>query len=82
MKKLPRELSDVIVMLTSSYHVSVIRVGSHVVFVWIHWTDVRIHCTDNLIERKVYMLFHLSPERYTPFSDHIFPDQTLPGYPV
>ena len=27
-----------------------IRVGSHVVFAWIHCTDVRIHCTDILIE--------------------------------
>ena len=26
------------------------RVGSHVVFAWIHCTDVRIHCTDILIE--------------------------------
>ena len=26
------------------------RVGSHVVFAWIHFTDVRIHCTDILIE--------------------------------
>ena len=30
--------------------VSFIRVGSHVVFAWIHCTDVRIHCTDILIE--------------------------------
>ena len=28
----------------------IIRVGSHVVFAWIHCTDVRIHCTDILIE--------------------------------
>ena len=28
----------------------VFRVGSHVVFAWIHCTDVRIHCTDILIE--------------------------------
>ena len=27
-----------------------IRVGSHVVFAWMHCTDVRIHCTDILIE--------------------------------
>ena len=27
-----------------------IRVGSHMVFAWIHCTDVRIHCTDILIE--------------------------------
>ena len=26
------------------------RVGSHVVFAWIHCTDVRIHSTDILIE--------------------------------
>ena len=26
------------------------RVGSHVVFAWIHCTDVRIHCTDIPIE--------------------------------
>ena len=26
------------------------RVGSHVVFAWIHCTDVRIHCTNILIE--------------------------------
>ena len=30
--------------------VTICRVGSHVVFVWIHWMDVRIHCTDILIE--------------------------------
>ena len=29
---------------------SVLRVGSHVVFAWIHCTHVRIHCTDILIE--------------------------------
>ena len=29
---------------------TVFRVGSHVVFAWIHCTDVRIHCTDILIE--------------------------------
>ena len=28
----------------------IFRVGSHVVFAWIHCTDVRIHCTDILIE--------------------------------
>ena len=28
------------------------RVGSHVVFAWIHCTDVRIHCTDILIEYR------------------------------
>ena len=27
-----------------------IRVGSHVVFAWIHCTVVRIHCTDILVE--------------------------------
>ena len=27
-----------------------LRVGSHVVFAWIHCTDVRIHCTAILIE--------------------------------
>ena len=26
------------------------RVGSHVVFAWIHCADVRIHCTDILFE--------------------------------
>ena len=26
------------------------RVGSHVVFAWIHCTDVRIHCTDIPVE--------------------------------
>ena len=26
------------------------RVGSHVVFAWIHCMDFRIHCTDILIE--------------------------------
>ena len=31
---------------------SVLRVGSHVVFAWIHCTDVRIHCTDILIESR------------------------------
>ena len=29
---------------------SIDRVGSHVVFAWIHCTDVLIHCTDILIE--------------------------------
>ena len=28
------------------------RVGSHVVFAWIRCTDVRIHCTDILIEYR------------------------------
>ena len=28
------------------------RVGCHVVFAWIYCTDVRIHCTDILIEYK------------------------------
>ena len=29
---------------------AIARVGSHVVFAWIHCTDVRIHCTGILIE--------------------------------
>ena len=28
----------------------IVRVCSHLVFAWIHCTDVRIHCTDILIE--------------------------------
>ena len=36
--------------LASRNLLSTIRVGSHVVFAWIHCTDVRIHCTDILIE--------------------------------
>ena len=30
----------------------IVRVGSHMVFAWIHCTDVRIHCKDILIECK------------------------------
>ena len=30
--------------------VGVVRVGSHVCFAWINCMDVRIHCTDILIE--------------------------------
>ena len=33
-----------------NYPVGKDRVGSQMVFAWIHCTDVRIHCTDILIE--------------------------------
>ena len=50
------------------------RVGSHVVFAWIHSKDVRIHCTDILIEcRKISLFSQLYPESYTPFSSPHFP---------
>ena len=39
------------------------RVGSHVVFVWIHYTDVQIDCTDILIECKMISLFFPSIPR-------------------
>ena len=44
------------ILHTRKCHVStnanIDRVGSHVVFVWIHCTDVWKHCTDILIEYK------------------------------
>ena len=36
--------------LTGNFQSFFFRVGSHVVFAWIHCTDVRIHYTDILIE--------------------------------
>ena len=57
------------------------RVGSHVVFAWIHCTDVRIHCTDILIEcRKISLCFLIYTQKVIHhFPAHIFPYQTLPG---
>ena len=56
------------------------RVGSHVVFAWIHCTDVRIHCTDILIEcRKISLCFLIYTQKVIHhFPAHIFPYQTLP----
>ena len=58
-----------------------LRVGSHVVFAWIHCTDVRIHCTDILIEcRKISLCFLIYTQKVIHhFPAHIFPYQTLLG---
>ena len=52
------------------------RVGSHVVFVWIHCTpDVRIHCTDILIDvsRFLYVFSSVPRKLYTIFQPTFFP---------
>ena len=56
------------------------RVGSHVVFAWIHCTDVGIHCADILIEcRKISLCFLIYTQKdIHHFPAHIFPYQTLP----
>ena len=68
----------------------VFRVGSHVVFAWIHCTDVRIHCTDILIEcryrfffvfssipRKLYTIFQTTFSPIKRYQDSIFKLLTL-----
>ena len=52
-----------------------IRVGSHVVFAWIHCTDIRIHCTDIQIEFKQISLCLLI---YTQKVIHHFPAHIFP----
>ena len=51
------------------------RVGSHVVFAWIHCADVRIHCTDILIECRLISLCFLI---YTQKVIHHFPAHSSP----
>ena len=57
------------------------RVGSHVVFAWIHCTGVQIDCTDILIEcRKISLCFLIYTQKVIHhFPAHIFPYQMLPG---
>ena len=64
-----------------NFHMMLHRVGSHVVFAWIHCTDVRIYCTDILIEcRKISLCFLIYTQKVIHlFPAHIFPYQTLPG---
>ena len=64
------------------------RVGSHVVFAWIHCTDVRIHCTDiqidcrylyvfSSIPRKLYTIFQPTFSPIKRYQDSIFKLLTL-----
>ena len=58
-----------------------IRVGSHVVFAWIHCTDVRIHCTDILIElgRFLYDFSSIPRMLYTIFQPTLIPIKRYQG---
>ena len=51
------------------------RVGSHVVFAWIHCTDVRIHCTDILMNvgRFLYVFSSIPRKSYTIFQPTFSP---------
>ena len=46
------KMSEVNFSPAESLNADIVRVGSHVVFAWIHCTDVRIHCTDIQMECK------------------------------
>ena len=49
-KLMKNQMPVLIGQIHGDFKVTAYRVGSHVVFAWIHCTDVRIHCTDILVE--------------------------------
>ena len=77
---LPTHLKITLVLYLVARH-STHRVGSQVVFAWIHCTDFSNtlygHSDRMLVDFSMFS--HLYPESYTPFSGPHFPYQTLPG---